>query len=87
MSYHNPVMLSECIEGLKINPNGIYVDVTFGGGGHSNEILKHLQNGHLYGFDQDSDAHKNAEKITDKNFRSRINVIFRIQGGNKELEE
>ena len=40
MTYHNPVLLEECIEGLKINPNGIYVDVTFGGGGHSNGIFK-----------------------------------------------
>ena len=48
MSYHKPVLLEECIEGLKINPNGIYVDVTFGGGGHSNEILKSLDNGMLY---------------------------------------
>jgi 16S rRNA (cytosine1402-N4)-methyltransferase len=57
--YHIPVMLSECIEGLAINPNGIYVDLTFGGGGHSSEILKHLEKGHLYGFDQDVDAERN----------------------------
>src|SRR5690606_7430565 len=54
--YHIPVMLSQCIEGLAINPNGIYVDLTFGGGGHSREILKSLDQGHLYGFDQDKDA-------------------------------
>ena len=59
-AYHNPVMLQECIEGLKINPNGIYVDLTFGGGGHSREIVKYLDGGHLYAFDQDEDATENA---------------------------
>ena len=58
--YHIPVMLEPCIEGLDIEPNGIYVDLTFGGGGHSNEILKRLRNGHLYGFDQDADAEANV---------------------------
>ena len=58
--YHIPVMLHKCIEGLSINPNGIYVDVTFGGGGHSQEILKHLDKGHLYAFDQDGDAMANV---------------------------
>lgn len=57
--YHIPVMLAECTEGLSIDPNGIYVDVTFGGGGHSREILKHLDKGHLYAFDQDVDAEAN----------------------------
>lgn len=57
--YHIPVMLNQCTEGLAIDPNGIYVDVTFGGGGHSREILKHLDKGHLYGFDQDQDAEAN----------------------------
>ncbi len=52
-------MLGPCIEGLAIDPNGIYVDLTFGGGGHSREILKQLDKGHLYGFDQDSDAEAN----------------------------
>jgi len=52
-------MLNQCTEGLAIDPNGIYVDVTFGGGGHSREILKHLDKGHLYGFDQDQDAEAN----------------------------
>jgi 16S rRNA (cytosine1402-N4)-methyltransferase len=60
MSYHNPVLLKECIEGLKIKPDGIYVDVTFGGGGHSRVILEQLnENGRLYAFDQDEDAQKN----------------------------
>lgn len=63
MQYHEPVLLKECIEGLNINPAGIYVDVTYGGGGHSKEILKHLTTGKLYAFDQDEDAVKN--KITD----------------------
>jgi 16S rRNA (cytosine1402-N4)-methyltransferase len=58
-TYHIPVMLNQCTEGLAIDPNGIYVDVTFGGGGHSREILKHLDKGHLYGFDQDQDAEAN----------------------------
>ena len=52
-------MLAQCTEGLSIDPNGIYVDVTFGGGGHSREILKHLDKGHLYAFDQDVDAEAN----------------------------
>ncbi|MEO6328632.1 MAG: 16S rRNA (cytosine(1402)-N(4))-methyltransferase [Ginsengibacter sp.] len=57
--YHVPVMLDEVIEGLQIKPNGIYVDCTFGGGGHSKVILSHLnQNGKLFVFDQDEDAKK-----------------------------
>lgn len=60
-SYHIPVLLKETVDGLNIKPNGIYVDVTFGGGGHSKEILSRLdENGKLYSFDQDQDAHKNA---------------------------
>ena len=66
MEYHNPVLLKDCIDGLNINPKGIYVDVTFGGGGHSREILKHLTTGKLYAFDQDEDAVKN--KIEDERF-------------------
>lgn len=58
--YHIPVMLDACIKGLDIQPNGIYVDLTFGGGGHSKEILRHLDQGHLYGFDQDPDAEANV---------------------------
>ena len=65
--YHNPVMLSQCIEGLNINPKGHYVDVTFGGGGHSRAILDCLdEDGRLYAFDQDKDAQKNI--IDDKRF-------------------
>src|SRR5690606_32579855 len=58
--YHIPVMLNQCIEGLTIDPNGTYVDLTFGGGGHSREILKHLDKGRLYGFDQDKNARANV---------------------------
>lgn len=58
--YHVPVMLHESLEGLDIRPSGIYVDVTFGGGGHSREILNRLNDeGELYGFDQDADAERN----------------------------
>lgn len=58
--YHIPALLEECIEGLNIQPSGIYVDATFGGGGHSRRILSCLSDeGHLYGFDQDSDTEKN----------------------------
>ena len=56
MVYHIPALLKESIDGLKIQPDGIYVDVTFGGGGHSMEILKHLKTGRLIAFDQDEDA-------------------------------
>ena len=60
-SYHIPVMLYETVEGLGIHPDGVYVDLTFGGGGHSREIMRHLgERGHLYGFDQDLDAMKGA---------------------------
>ena len=65
--YHTPALLNETIEGLNIKPDGIYVDATFGGGGHSREILAHLgTNGKLLGFDQDEDAIKN--KINDSRF-------------------
>lgn len=57
--YHVPVLLNECLDGLDIDPNGYYVDVTFGGGGHSKEILKRLENGKLIVFDQDEDAYAN----------------------------
>ncbi len=65
--YHIPALLNETIGGLNINPNGTYVDVTFGGGGHSKEILSHLgENGKLIAFDQDEDAIKNT--LNDKRF-------------------
>ena len=66
-TYHVPVLLQESIDGLDIKPDGVYVDVTFGGGGHSREILSRLgKNGHLYSFDQDEDAEKN--KFDDERF-------------------
>jgi 16S rRNA (cytosine1402-N4)-methyltransferase len=66
--YHNPVMLQECLEGLQIKPDGIYVDVTFGGGGHGKAILEKLTTGKLFGFDQDEDAIHNSAEITHKGF-------------------
>lgn len=75
MMYHNPVLLVESVNGLNIKPNGVYVDVTFGGGGHSKEILKRLgENGRLIAFDQDEDALVNA--IDDDRFLL-INENFR----------
>lgn len=68
MVYHRPVMLEECMEGLAINPDGIYVDVTFGGGGHSLKILEQLRNGRLIAFDQDEDARKQSENIQSRSF-------------------
>jgi 16S rRNA (cytosine1402-N4)-methyltransferase len=67
MEYHSPVLLKETVDGLNIKPDGVYVDVTFGGGGHSREILKRLnEKGRLYAFDQDEDALKNT--INDERF-------------------
>lgn len=61
MEYHNPVLLKETVDGLDIKPDGVYVDVTFGGGGHSREIMSRLgPNGKLFAFDQDEDAQANA---------------------------
>ena len=59
-TYHIPVLRTESIDGLNIRPNGVYADVTFGGGGHSQEIVRRLgEGGRLFGFDQDSDAMNN----------------------------
>ena len=75
MEYHNAVLLKETVEGLNIKPNGVYVDVTFGGGGHSREILSRLgPDGHLFAFDQDEDAQNNIIEdsrftLIDQNFR------------------
>ncbi|MDI9877483.1 16S rRNA (cytosine(1402)-N(4))-methyltransferase RsmH [Flectobacillus rivi] len=85
--YHESVMLHECVEGLNIRPDGVYVDVTFGGGGHSKAILDKLgEKGKLYAFDQDPDAKKNANLIEDKrlvfieaNFRY-IKKYLRLHG-------
>ena len=84
--YHNPVMLDECLKGLNINPEGTYADVTFGGGGHSRAILDQLTTGHLYAFDQDEDAAKNAfddPRFTfiPQNFRYFKNFIQLYHGG------
>lgn len=85
MEYHNPVLLKETVDGLNIKPNGVYVDVTFGGGGHSKEILSRLNaNGKLFGFDQDEDAWENAlpdERFTliQENFRY-IKRFLRFHG-------
>ncbi len=66
-TYHVPVLLQESIDGLNLKPDGIYVDVTFGGGGHSREILRRLgKKGHLYSFDQDADAERNI--VSDDRF-------------------
>jgi 16S rRNA (cytosine1402-N4)-methyltransferase len=76
MEYHNPVLLHPTVDGLNIKPDGIYVDVTFGGGGHSKEILKRLgPNGRLFAFDQDEDALANA--LQDERF-TLINENFRF---------
>ncbi|MDX1752396.1 MAG: 16S rRNA (cytosine(1402)-N(4))-methyltransferase RsmH [Salinimicrobium sediminis] len=76
MSYHNPVLLEETVEGLNIQPSGVYVDITFGGGGHSQEILNRLgPKGKLFAFDQDKDAL--ANKIEDERF-TLINENFRF---------
>src|SRR5512137_175040 len=74
MMFHKSVLLKESIEALAIRPDGIYVDATYGGGGHSKEILKHLKGGKLFAFDQDASALKNTipdQQITmiNSNFR------------------
>lgn len=85
MEYHLPVMLDECMEGLNIKPAGIYVDATFGGGGHSRELLKRLgETGRLIAFDQDADAVQNAMDDTrlvmvHENFKYLKNFL-RMQG-------
>ncbi len=68
MEYHVPVMLKESLEGLALKAGGIYLDLTFGGGGHSRAILKHIENGRLIAFDQDADAKAQADKISDRSF-------------------
>lgn len=79
--YHQPVLLQPCIDGLNIIPSGIYVDVTFGGGGHSRHILSHLNSeGKLFAFDQDEDAHRNKFDdarftLIDANFRNIENYL------------
>ena len=90
MKYHNPVLLKETVKGLNIKENGVYVDVTFGGGGHSREILKHLgKNGKLIAFDQDQDALLNTIEddrflLINENFRY-IQRFLRFHG-NKNVD-
>ena len=84
MLYHEAVLLDESIAGLSIEPNGIYVDVTFGGGGHSKSILQKLENGKLFAFDQDSDAQQNCVDddrlvLIAQNFRF-IKKFLRLEG-------
>jgi 16S rRNA (cytosine1402-N4)-methyltransferase len=84
--YHNSVMLEQCLEGLNIKPEGVYVDVTFGGGGHSRAILERLTTGHLYAFDQDEDAAQNVfddERFTfiPQNFKYFKNFVQLYHGG------
>lgn len=76
-TYHVPVLLMDSIDGLNIQPDGVYVDVTFGGGGHSQEILKRLKGeGHLYSFDQDADAERNITWKDDRFTFVRSNFRF-----------
>lgn len=84
--YHKPVMLKECTNGLCVNPEGVYADVTFGGGGHSRAIMERLTTGHLYAFDQDEDTARNAfddPRFTfiPQNFRYFKNFIRLYHGG------
>ncbi len=81
MVYHNPVLLHPSIEGLNINPNGVYVDATFGGGGHAHEILSRLKQGRLVAFDQDEDAKSNIPEdnrllFIPQNFRFMRNFLM-----------
>lgn len=83
-AYHIPVMLQEAINGLQIDPNGVYVDVTFGGGGHSMELLKYLDKGRLLAFDQDPEAAQNAPddprfSFIPQNFRYMRNFLRMYQ--------
>ena len=77
-TYHIPVLLNESVDGLNLQPNGIYVDVTFGGGGHSKEILRRAEeSARLFSFDQDEDAEKNI--VNDKRFtfvRSNFRYLY-----------
>ena len=77
--YHVPVLLSEAVDGLDVQPGGIYIDLTFGGGGHSREILRRLKGtGHLYSFDQDEDAQLNAKELEGEGNFTFIRSNFRF---------
>ncbi|MEL7147184.1 MAG: 16S rRNA (cytosine(1402)-N(4))-methyltransferase RsmH [Bacteroidota bacterium] len=75
--YHVPVMLRECIEALDIHPDGIYVDLTFGGGGHSKNIINQLRTGHLYAFDQDEEAAANSQALESDDRFTFVQANFR----------
>lgn len=77
-AYHTPVMLHECTEALNIKPDGIYVDVTFGGGGHTRAILEKLDSGMLYAFDQDADAKANAQEYEQSRSFTFVESNFRF---------
>lgn len=84
MDYHKPVLLHESIELMALKPGGVYVDLTFGGGGHSREILKRLEGGQLFGFDQDPDAVANKPEddrftLIEANFRH-LKKMLRLHG-------
>ena len=87
MVYHVPVLLQESLEGMAIRPDGVYVDVTFGGGGHSREILRRLgDNGRLYGFDQDADAEKNIPDDPHFTFvRSNFRYLYNFMRYHQEI--
>ncbi|GAB3571512.1 16S rRNA (cytosine(1402)-N(4))-methyltransferase [Hymenobacter daeguensis] len=86
-AYHRPVMLAQCLAGLDLRPDGRYVDVTFGGGGHSARILEKLTTGHLFSFDQDADAEAEAVKLkrpqftfVKANFRELLSELEQLGG-------
>ena len=86
-SYHLPVLLNACIEGLAIRPDGVYVDVTYGGGGHSKAILEKIPEGKLFAFDRDADAQANKVEnenliLIDQDFRY-MQKFLRLQGVQK----
>jgi len=88
-NYHRPVMLQECLEALRIRPDGVYADVTFGGGGHSIAILEKLTTGKLFAFDQDEDAERQAAQIQGRSFKfckanfKELEKVLRDQGVTK----
>ena len=86
--YHVPVLLHECMDGLDISKEGVYVDVTFGGGGHSREILSRLgEDGRLYGFDQDADAEHNIPEDNRFTFvRSNFRYLYNFMRYHGECE-
>ena len=88
-TYHIPVLLNETIDGLNIQPDGVYVDLTFGGGGHSRAILEKLgANGRLFSFDQDLDAMKGAFEDSRFQFvRSNFRYLYNFRAGEHRLPD